>query len=76
MYPTEVRAAEQLDCNIRNARTTKKKDVGNKNSTEVTRSKRDAVVAGELWRRLNDTDVDPWLVDGEECEIYYYATFS
>ena len=59
LYPTEVRPAEQLDCNIRNARTTKKKDVGNKNSTEVTRSKRDAVVAGELRRRLNDTDVDP-----------------
>ena len=39
LYPTEVRATEQLDCNMRNAITTKKKDVGNKNSTEVTRSK-------------------------------------
>ena len=55
LHPTEVRAAEQLHCNIRNVRKTKKKDVGNNNSTEVTRSKRDAAVAGELRRRLNDT---------------------
>ena len=48
LYPTEVRAAEQLHCNIRNVRKTKKKDVGNNNSTEVTRLKRDAAVAGEL----------------------------
>ena len=41
-------AAEQLHCNIRNVRKTKKKDVGNNNSTEVTRLKRDAAVAGEL----------------------------
>ena len=40
-------------------RRTKKKDVGNNNSTEVTRSKTDAAVAGELRRRLNGTDVDP-----------------
>ena len=76
LYPTEVRAAEQLHCNIRNVRKTKKKDVVNNNSTEVTRLKRDAAVAGELWRRLNDTDVDPWLVDRGECEIYDYVTFS
>ena len=55
LFPTEVHAAEQLHCNIRNVRKTKKKDVGNNNSTEVTRSKRDAAVAGELRRRLNDT---------------------
>ena len=48
LYPTEVCAAEQLDYNIGNVRTTKKKNVGNNNSTEVTRSKRDAAVAGEL----------------------------
>ena len=59
LYPTEVRATEQLHCNIRNVRKTKKKDFGNNNSTEVRRSKRDAAVAGELRRRLNDTDVDP-----------------
>ena len=59
LYPAEVRTAEQLHCNIRNVRKTKKKDVGNNNSTEVTRSKRDAAVAGVLRRRLNDTDVDP-----------------
>ena len=59
LYLIEVHAAEQLHCNIRNVRKTKKKDVGNNNSTEVTRSKRDAAVAGELRRRLNDTDVDP-----------------
>ena len=58
LHPTEVRAAEQLHCNIRNVRKTKKKDVGNNNSTEVTRSKRDAAVARVLRRRLNDTDVD------------------
>ena len=45
LYPNEVCAAEQLDYNIDNVRTTKKKDVGNNNSTEVTRSKKDAVVA-------------------------------
>ena len=44
LYPTEVRAAEQLHCNIRNLKKTKKKDVGN-NSSEVTPSKRDAAVA-------------------------------
>ena len=59
LYPTEVHAAEQLPCNICNVRKKKKKDVGNNNSTEVTRSKRDAAVAGELRRQLNDTDVDP-----------------
>ena len=59
LYPTEVRAVEQLHCNIRNVRKTKKKDVGNNNLTEVTLSKRDVAVAGELRRRLNDTDVDP-----------------
>ena len=59
LYPNEVCAAEKLDYNIGNVRTTKKKNVGNNNSTEVTRSKRNAVVAGELRRRLNDTDVDP-----------------
>ena len=58
LYPTEVHAAEQLRCSIRNVRKAKK-DVGNNNSTEVARSKRDAAVAGELRRRLNDTDVDP-----------------
>ena len=58
LYPTDVRVAEQLRCNIRNVRKAKK-DVGNNNSTEVARSKRDAAVAGELRRRLNDTDVDP-----------------
>ena len=59
LYPTEVRAAERLHSNIRNMRRTKKKDVGNNNLTEVTRSKTDAAVAGELRRRLNGTDVDP-----------------
>ena len=59
LYPTEVHAAEQLPCNICNVKKKKKKDVGNNNSTEVIRSKRDAAVAGELRRRLNDTDVDP-----------------
>ena len=46
LYPTEVRAAEQLHSNTRNVRRTKKKDVGNNNLTEATRSKRDAAVAG------------------------------
>ena len=50
LYPTEVRAAKQLHCNICNVRKTKKKDVGNNNSTEVTFSKRDAAVARELRR--------------------------
>ena len=59
LYLIEVHAAEQLPCHIRNVRKTKKKDVGNNNSTEVTRSKRDAAVARVLRRRLNDTDVDP-----------------
>ena len=76
LYLIEVHAAEQLHCHIRNVRKTKKKDVGNNNSTEVTRSNRDAAVARVLRRRLNDTDVDPWLVDGGECEIYDYVTFS
>ena len=58
LYPTDVRVAEQLRCNIRNVRKARK-DVGNNNSIEVARSKRDAAVAGELRRRLNDTDVDP-----------------
>ena len=58
LYPTKVHAAEQLRCSIRNVRKAKK-DVGNNSSTKVTRSKRDAAVAGELRRRLNDTDVDP-----------------
>ena len=75
LYPTKVRAAEQLHHIIRNVRKTKKKDAGNNNSTEVTRSKSDAAVTGELWQQLNDTDVDPWLVDGGECEIYNYVTF-
>ena len=47
LYPTEVRAHEQLHCNIRNVRKKKKKDVGNNNSTGVMRSKRDAAVVGE-----------------------------
>ena len=37
LFPTEVHAAEQLHRNIRNVRKTKKKNVGNNNSTEVTR---------------------------------------
>ena len=45
-------------------RKTKEEDVGNNNLTEVTRSKRDAAVAWELRRLLNDTDVDPWLANG------------
>ena len=48
LYPTEVRASEQLQCNVRNVRKTKKKDVSNNNSTEVTHSNRDVAVAGEL----------------------------
>ena len=48
LYPTEVRAAEKLHCNIRNVSKMKKKDVGNNNLSKVTRSKRDAAVAGEL----------------------------
>ena len=55
--------------------TAKKNDVGNDNSTEVTCSKRDAVVEGELRRRLNGTDVVRRLVDGGNCEIYDYVTF-
>ena len=69
LYPTEVHAPEQLHSNIRNVRRTKKNDVGNNNSTEVTRWKRDAAVEGEPRQWLNDTDVDPWLVHGGECEI-------
>ena len=37
---------------------------------QTLHSKRNATVAGELRRQLNDTDVDPWLVNGGECEIY------
>ena len=48
LHPTEVRAAEKLHCNIRNVSKMKKKDVGNNNLSKVTRSKRDAAVAGEL----------------------------
>ena len=59
LYLIEVDTAEQLHCHICNVRKTKKKDVGNNNSTEVTRSKRDAAVTRVLRRRLNDTDVDP-----------------
>ena len=73
LYPTEVHASDQLQCNVRNARKTKKKDVANNNSTEDTHSNRDAAVAGELWRRLNDTDVK--LVSSGECEIYDYLVF-
>ena len=75
LYPAEVRTPEQLHRNIRNAIKAKKTDVGNDNSTEVTWSKRDAVVEGELRRRLNDTDLVPWLVDGGNCEIYDHVTF-
>ena len=51
LYPTEVQCvAEQLHCNMRNVRKTKKKDAGNNNSTHVTRSKRDAAIAGKLRR--------------------------
>ena len=59
LYPTELHATEKLCFNIRNVRKTKKKDVGNDNSTKVTRSKRDDAVAGELRRRLNETDANP-----------------
>ena len=70
LYPIEVRATEQLYCN---KRKTKMKNVGHNNSTKV--QKRNAAVAGELRRQLNDTDVDPWLVDGGECKIYDNVIF-
>ena len=38
---------------------------------KVARS--DAVVALRVRQRLDDTDVDPWLVDGEKCKIYDYV---
>ena len=48
LYSTEVRHSEQLYYTIHKVGKTKKKDVGNNNSTKVTRSKRDAAVTGEL----------------------------
>ena len=38
------------------------------------KSKRDAAIAGELRRRLSDTDVSPWLVEVGD-EIYGYVIF-
>ena len=56
-------ATEQLYRNVHNVRKTKKKDVGNNNSTKVAHLKRDAAVSGELW------------VSGGECEIYDFVIF-
>ena len=59
LYPTEVRSKELLFENMQNVKAKDKKNVSEDNAQRVTRSKRDAAVAGELRRRLNDSVVDP-----------------
>ena len=59
LYPTEVRATEQLCRNMHKVRKMKKKDNSNNDLRKVTHSKRDAANVGELRRRLNDSNVDP-----------------
>ena len=60
LYPTELRWSDPREQNLSHA-----KDVLNDkiniqyNSKRTSRPRRDAAVAGELHRRLNDTDVDP-----------------
>ena len=60
LYPTELRWSDPREQNLSHA-----KDVINDkiniqyNSKRTSRPRRDAAVAGELHRRLNDTDADP-----------------
>ena len=62
LYPTELSSIEQFSKIIPKVNTKKKKDVSKDESSdalEVSCFRRDAAVAGELRRRLNDNDVDP-----------------
>ena len=60
LYPTELRWSDPREQNLSHA-----KDVINDkiniqyNSKRTSRPRRDAAVAGELHRRLNNTDADP-----------------
>ena len=67
LYRTETRATEQL---IVMWEKRKRRTLVIIIQQKVKRSKRNTAVSGELPQRLNDTDVNPWLVDGGESKIY------
>ena len=67
LYRTETRATEKL---IVMWEKRKRRTLVIIIQQKVKRSKRNTAVSGELRQRLNDTDVNPWLVDGGESKIY------
>ena len=60
LYPTEVLWSDPREQNLSHAKDTinDKMNIQDK-SKKTSRQRRDAAVAGELHRRLNDTDADP-----------------
>ena len=60
LYPTELRWSDPREQNLSHAKDTINDKINIQyNSKRTSRPRRDAAVAGELHRRLNDTDVDP-----------------
>ena len=60
LYPTEVRWSDPREQNLSHTKDTINDKLNiQDNSNKTNRPRRDAAVAGELRRRLNDTDADP-----------------
>ena len=60
LYPTEVRWSDPREQNLSHAKDTINDKINvQDNSKRTSRPRRNAAVAGELHRRLNDTDVGP-----------------
>ena len=60
LYPTEVRWSDPREENLSHTKGTINDKINiHDNSKRTIRPRRDAAVAGELHRKLNDTDADP-----------------
>ena len=60
LYPTEVRRSDPREQNLSHAKGTINDKINvQDNNKRTCRPRRDAAVAGELHRRLNNTDADP-----------------
>ena len=60
LYPTEVRWSDPKEQNFSHIKDTINDKINiQNNSKRSSRPRKDAAVAGELHRRLNDTDADP-----------------
>ena len=59
LYPTEVRWSDSREQNLSHAKDTINDKINiQDNSKRTSRPRRDAAVAGDLHRRLNNTDAD------------------